>query len=92
MPEAALALDHAVAGLREVAAEGLAEGLPAADAPAQRPVELGHPGRQRLERRAPVSRARSSASRIRFWANPRPRYSGRVPTHITPFIGSWTEP
>ena len=52
MPEAPAPLDDAVGDLREVAAEGLAQALPAADAPAQRPIEPGHPGDQRLERHA----------------------------------------
>ena len=54
MPESAATLDDAVADLGEVPAQGLAEALPAADPPAERPVELGHPGVERLERHAMI--------------------------------------
>ena len=88
MPEAAPALDHAVADLR--AGCGSASGRRSAGRRRPSPA-AGRTGASRSSApgaTAPVSRARSSASRIRFWANPRPRYSGSVPTHITPFIGS----
>ena len=41
---------------------------------------------------APPCSARSLASRIRFCANPIPRNSGSVPTHITPLIGIVADP
>ena len=92
VPEAAATFDDAVAHLGKVPAQGLADALPAADPPAERPVEPGHPGVERLERHAVISRARASASLIRFWAKPRPRYSGRVPTQSTPFIAMVEQP
>jgi len=52
VPEPAAALDDAVAHRWKVATERLGERLPSADPPAERPVELRHAGRQRLQQGA----------------------------------------
>src|SRR4051812_12329064 len=52
MPEATPALDHAVGHGGKVAAEGLAKGLPPADPPTQRLVELWHAGCESLKNHA----------------------------------------
>ena len=55
VPECAAPLDHPVAHLGQVSAHGLGKRLPAANTPAQRPVELWHAGRQDLEHDAVVA-------------------------------------
>ena len=61
-----------VADLREVAAHGLGERLPAADAPAERPIELRHAGRQHLEHEPCSPAPRSTGQTHQVLGEPHP--------------------